>query len=139
MDFCSLTQLCCMEYRILDLFMKENSAWEDMISRQRIEIPLLDTMITNIVNEKHGLKEDSEKVFSFLKNEMHEQEKDMDDLKMELEKQQNYLVAERKRTIGDPYSINTLFSQKVLREKIRDVEKSFVELKCNYLNYVATI
>jgi hypothetical protein len=128
-----------MDYRILDLFMKENSAWEDMISRQRVEIPVLDTMITNIINEKIGLKEESEKVFRFLKNEMQEQEKHMDDLKLELEKQQKYLVDERRRTIGDPYSINTLFSQKVLRERIKDVERSFVELKCNYLNYVATI
>jgi hypothetical protein len=128
-----------MDYRILDLFMKENSAWEDMISRQRVEIPVLDTMITNIINEKIGLKEESEKVFRFLKNEMQEQEKHMDDLKLELEKQQKYLVDERRRTIGDSYSINTLFSQKVLRERIKDVERSFVELKCNYLNYVATI
>jgi hypothetical protein len=128
-----------MDYRILDLFMKENSAWEDMISRQRAELPILDTLITNIITEKKNMKDEVEKIFRFLKNEMIEQEKHMDDLKHELEKQQKYLVAERRRSIGDPYSINTLFSQKVLRERIKDVEKSFVELKCNYLNYVATI
>jgi hypothetical protein len=128
-----------MDSRILELFLKENSAWEDMISRQRKEIPLIDEMITSIVEEKKGLKEEMTKVFRHLKNEMHQQEKHMDDLKEELTKQQKYLVAERKNTIGDPYSINTFFSQKVLRERIKEVEKRFVELKCNYLNYVATI
>ena len=128
-----------MDTRILELFIKENSAWEDMIIRQRKEIPLLDKLITGIVEEKKGLNEEMEKVFRHLKNEMHKQEKHMDELREELDKQQKYLVDERKRHIGDPYSINTLFSQKVLRERIKEVEKSFVELKCNYLNYVATI
>ena len=128
-----------MDSRILELFIKENSAWEDMITRQLKEIPLLDKLITRIVEEKHGIKEEMEKVFRHLKNDMCKQEKHMDDLKEELEKQQQYLALERKSHIGDSYSINALFSQKVLRERIREVEKSFVELKCNYLNYVATI
>lgn len=110
-----------------------------MISRQRGEIPILDGMITNIVEGKKEMKEDMIKVFRFLKNEMNQQVKHMDDLREELTKQQKYLITERKNTIGDPYSINTFFSQKVLRERIKEVEKSFVELKCNYLNYVATI
>ena len=128
-----------MDSRILELFIKENSAWEDMITRQLKEIPLLDKLITRIVAEKTGIRDDMGKVFRHLKNDMFKQEKHMDDLKEELEKQQQYLALERKSHIGDSYSINALFSQKVLRERIREVEKSFVELKCNYLNYVATI
>jgi hypothetical protein len=128
-----------MNSRILDLFMKENSAWEDMISRQVKEIPLIDHMITGIVEEKKLLKEDMIKIFRHLKSEILIQEKHMDELRDELGKQQKYLTAERNNSIGDSYSINTFFSQKILREKIREVEKSFVELKCNYLNYIATI
>jgi hypothetical protein len=128
-----------MNSRILDLFMKENSAWEDMISRQVKEIPLIDHMITGIVEEKKLLKEDMIKIFRHLKSEILIQEKHMDELKDELGKQQRYLTLERNNSIGDSYSINTFFSQKILREKIREVEKSFVELKCNYLNYIATI
>lgn len=74
-----------MNTRILELFLKENSAWEDMISRQRKEIPLLDKMILGIVEEKKGLKEEMEKVFQHLREEMHKQEKHMDELKEELE------------------------------------------------------
>jgi hypothetical protein len=128
-----------MDSRILELFIKENSAWEDMITRQLKEIPLLDKLITGIVEEKKGTKVEMENVFRHLKNDMNKQEKHMDDLKEELHKQQLYLARERKSHIGDSYSINAFFSQKVLRERIKEVEKSFVELKCNYLNYVATI
>jgi hypothetical protein len=127
-----------MDYRILDLFMKENDAWEDMISRQKVELPLLDNLISGIMEDKK-MKDDSRRIFSHLRHEMEVQEKNMEDLKKELEKQQKYLKVQRRRSSGDPYSINTFFSQKILRERIRDVERNFVELKCNYLNYIATI
>lgn len=127
-----------MDYKILDLFLKENDAWEDMIARQKGELPKLDKMITRIVAEK-PMRGDSAKVFSHLKRQMEDQAKHMADLVIELEKQQRYLHEQRKRKNEDPHSINTFFSQKILRERIRDVERDFVELKCNYLNYIATI
>ncbi len=127
-----------MDYRIVELFIKENDAWDDMIRRQKVELPILDAMVTNIVADKR-LKEDSNRVFRHLKHEMEEQQKSMENLTAELEKQQLYLNAERKCKNQDPYSIDTFNSQNILRSRIKDVEKNFVELKCNYLNYVATI
>jgi len=127
-----------MNYNILDLFMKENDAWEDMISRQKVELPLLDKMITGIMEEMK-MKDHSKRVFTHLRQEMEVQEKQMEDLERELQKQQDFLERQRRQLGEDPYSINTFFSQKILRERIKDVEKNFVELKCNYLNYIATI
>lgn len=127
-----------MDYRILELFIKENDAWDDMIRRQKVELPILDAMVTNIVADK-SLKDDSSRIFRHLKQEMEEQQKSMEDLRKELEKQQLFLSSERRRNTNDPYSIDALNSQTVLRNHIRDVERNFVELKCNYLNYVATI
>ena len=139
-DFVALAIL--MNSRILDLFIKENSAWEDMISRQRGEIPLLDQLVTHIVEqkeEKKQMKDNTTQVFHHLKHEMHKQEKNMDELKDELQRQQRYLLSERKNTIGQKYSLDTFFSQKVLRERIREVERGFLELKSHYFNYLATI
>jgi hypothetical protein len=128
-----------MDYRILELFIKENDAWEDMIRRQKMEMPVLDAMISNIVADKKGLKEDRSQVYQFLHHEMQKAQDSMDELEKELMKQQLYLSSERKRKTSDPYSIDTFNSQNILRSRIKDVEKNFVELKCNYLNYVATI
>lgn len=128
-----------MDYRILELFIKENDAWEDMIRRQKMEMPVLDAMISNIVADKQGLKEDRSRVYQFLHQEMQKAQHSMVELEKELMKQQQYLSSERKRKSGDPYSIDTFNSQTILRSRIKDVEKNFVELKCNYLNYVATI
>lgn len=127
-----------MDYRILDLFMKENDAWEDMIARQKVELPRLDKLITRIMADKK-VKDESARVFDHLRRQMEDQEKHMEELEVELGKQQRYLHDQRKRRNEDPHSINTFFSQKILRERIRDVERNFVELKCNYLNYIATI
>lgn len=127
-----------MDYRILELFIKENDAWDDMIKRQKVELPILDALVTNIVQDKR-LKEDSNRVFNHLKHEMQEQQRSMEELTKELEKQQLFLVTERKRKNQDPYSIDTFNSQNILRSRIKDVERNFVEIKCNYLNYVATI
>ncbi len=127
-----------MDYKILDLFMKENDAWEDMIARHKVELPKLDKLVTRIIADK-GIKADAARVFNHLRSQMEDQEKHMQDLVQELGKQQRYLHDQRKRKNEDPHSINTFFSQKVLRERIRDVERNFLELKCNYLNYIATI
>lgn len=123
----------------MELFIKENDAWEDMIRRQKVELPMLDAMVSNIVAEKKGLKEDSSRVFNHLRYEMQVQQRSMEELSEELLKQQQFLNTERRRRNGDPYSIDTFNSQNILRNRIKDVEKRFVDLKCNYLNYVATI
>jgi uncharacterized protein YlxW (UPF0749 family) len=128
-----------MDYRILELFIKENDAWEDMIRRQKMEVPVLDAMISNIVADKKGMKEDRTRTYQFLHQEMQKAQRSMDELEKELIKQQQYLSSERKRKTSDPHSIDTFNSQNILRSRIKDVEKDFVELKCNYLNYVATI
>lgn len=41
-----------MNGRILELFMKENDAWDDMITRQKKEIPNLQRMISSIFEGK---------------------------------------------------------------------------------------
>jgi hypothetical protein len=128
-----------MDYRILELFIKENDAWEDMIRRQKMEVPVLDALISNIVADKKGMKEDRTRTYQFLHLEMQKAQRSMDELEKELIKQQQFLSSERKRKTSDPYSIDTFNSQNILRSRIKDVEKDFVELKCNYLNYVATI
>lgn len=123
----------------MELFIKENDAWDDMIRRQKVELPALDAMVSNIVAEKKGITEDISRVFNHLQHEMQVQQRCMEELSEELEKQQQFLNTERKRRNGDPYSIDTFNSQNILRNRIKDVEKKFVDLKCNYLNYVATI
>jgi hypothetical protein len=126
-----------MDARIVDLFIKENDAWDDMITRQRSEIPTLEKMLNEVIQEKKEVREHTLANVRLLKNEMQAQEKFMAELKDELAKQQHLLVKEKKAD-GDKFPINTVSSQNILRERIRNVERTFIELKCNFLNYMAT-
>jgi hypothetical protein len=127
-----------MDTRIVDLFIKENDAWDDMITRQKSEIPTLEKMLSEVIMERKNIGEDALANVSFLKKEMSNQEEHMGALKEELAKQQHYLLMEKKED-GDKFAINTVSSQNILRERIRSVERTFIELKCNFLNYMATI
>lgn len=127
-----------MDTRIVDLFMKENDAWDDMITRQKSEIPTLEKMLSQVINEKSNIGEDTLANVTILKREMITQQEHMGALKEELAKQQLFLVKEKKED-GDSFAINTVSSQNILRERIRSVERTFIELKCNFLNYMATM
>jgi hypothetical protein len=126
-----------MDTRIVDLFMKENDAWDDMITRQRSEIPTLEKMLNEVIQEKKDVGEHTLASVRLLKTEMQAQEKFMGELKEELARQQHLLVKEKKAD-GDRFPINSVSSQNILRERIRNVERTFIELKCNFLNYMAT-
>jgi len=124
-----------MDGKILELFMKENDAWDDMITRQKREIPDLENMLSAAMKYKKQMNEETATSFQQLKKEMHNQQDFMDEIKHELAKQQRYLANEKK--VKD-FPINSLLMQNALRERIRIVEKNFLDLKCNYLNYLAS-
>jgi hypothetical protein len=127
-----------MDTRIVDLFIKENDAWDDMITRQKSEIPTLEKMLSEVISDKRNIGEDALANVTILKNEMLTQQEHMGALKDALAKQQLFLVKEKKED-GDSFAINTVSSQNILRERIRSVERTFIELKCNFLNYMATM
>jgi len=63
-----------MDGKILDLFMKENDAWDDMITRQKKEIPDLENMLSAAMKFKKGMDEETASSFHHLKKEMHNQQ-----------------------------------------------------------------
>jgi uncharacterized protein (UPF0335 family) len=127
-----------MDNRILDLFMKENDAWDDMITRQSREIPTLERTLSEIFTDRKGVGRDTLANVTFLRAEMQSQERQMVELKNDLAVQQTKLAREM-RSDADPFAIQTVNSQNILRERIKKVERTFLDLKCNFLNYLATI
>lgn len=123
-----------MDGKILEMFMKENDAWDDLIARQSKELPQLENMLASIF-KRNNLDEDIIANASLLKDEMLLQETQMQEIRAHLAKQQDLLAIE-KRSLS--YPAHSLLSQNALREKIRDIERKFLDLKCNYLNYLAT-
>jgi hypothetical protein len=123
-----------MDGKILEMFMKENDAWDDLIARQSKELPQLENMLSSIF-KRNNLDEEIIANASLLKDEMQLQETQMLEIREHLAKQQHLLAIEQRST---SYPAHSLLSQNALREKIRDIERKFLDLKCNYLNYLAT-
>jgi hypothetical protein len=124
-----------MDGKILELFMKENDAWDDLISRQSKEIPQLEKMLTTIFDRKKHVDNDVIASVGILKDEMHAQEFQMTEIREHLAKQQDLLSIEKR---SSAYPALSMLGQNAIREKIRDIEKKFLDLKCNYLGYLAT-
>lgn len=124
-----------MDRRILELFMQENHAWDDLITRQRSEIPVLEGTLTRIMRDKKNLDEQVVSTLNVLKKEIVEQGDRMEDIKASLAEQQTYLEKEKR---GEPFPVQTLMSQNILRERIRNVERKFLDLKCDYMSYLAS-
>ena len=59
-----------MDNRIVDLFIKENDAWDDMITRQTKEIPTLEKMLSQVIQQKSSVGEETLANVTFLKHEM---------------------------------------------------------------------
>ena len=127
-----------MSNKILDLLIKENEAWDDLLTRQGKEIPDLEKMLADIIKEKHFQGFEFNIIVGNLKQAILDQGSSVKSIKEDLAKQQFFLKKEKKKDESG-YEINTLVSQNLLRQKIRMVEKQFLDLKSNFLNYYVNV
>jgi hypothetical protein len=127
-----------MSNKILDLLIKENEAWDDLLTRQGKEIPDLEKMLSDIIREKHFQGFEFNIIVGNLKQAIQDQGSSVERIKEDLAKQQFFLEKEKKKD-EHGYEINTLVSQNLLRQKIRMIEKQFLDLKSNFLNYYVNV
>jgi retron-type reverse transcriptase len=73
-----------------------------------------------------------------LKQAIEDQGSSVKSIKEDLAKQQFFLEKEKKND-ENGYGINTLVSQNLLRQRIRLIEKQFLDLKSNFLNYYINV
>ena len=129
---------CYMQYDKKFLwYINENEGWQHILQEQTNEIPQMQKMLNSA---------DSDDVLTKEKNEINEvhfgkqlsmQEKEFNQLKEEINKQQARLCEDCKTDRLE--DINAFCTQDILRERIRAIEKSYVELKCNFMAYLSTI
>lgn len=127
-----------MNDKILELLIKENEAWDDMLTRQGKEIPDLEKMLAGILEQKKIQGTEFSTTMQHLKQAIKDQGSSVKIIKEDLASQQYFLKKEKKR-VGSGYEINTLVSQNLLRERIRMIEKQFLDLKSNFLNYYVSV
>jgi len=119
--------------------MDENSGWRKTIAMQAREIPILEEMLAVTVNDttlQVSRKQSNEVHFS---RQMESQFREMTQLNFAIDQQQKRLARDCENEAEGRYDIDALCTQDILRERIKMTEKGFIELKCNFMNYLSTL
>ncbi len=119
----------------LVLYINENEHWLKTIITQESEIPVFEKMLVN--NEAVITDDESIGIKVHFSKELELHHEQMKQLNTELGIQQQRL--EKDAAQKSLYDINALCSQDILRDRIKDVEKKYIELKCNFMKFLSGV
>ncbi|MBL0356991.1 MAG: hypothetical protein IPP72_08940 [Chitinophagaceae bacterium] len=115
------------------LYLDENAGWLKVLTTQADEIPVLE----KILYEKENTIENKVAEKEHFKNLLHQQHEQMKELNNELDKQQQRLTVD---AAGESlYDIESLCSQDILRNRIKDVEQRYIDLKCSFMRFLSDV
>ncbi|MBS1513361.1 MAG: hypothetical protein JST86_21165 [Bacteroidetes bacterium] len=123
------------------LFIKENTGWQNTIKAQVDEIPgwedMLDQAINNTNNIVDGVRVTTADSDVLLYRQMMQQQQAMEKLEGEIDQQQQRLETncESKKF----FDIDAFCAQDILRDRIKAIEKAYIDLKCSFMNRLAMI
>jgi len=114
--------------------MAENADWMKTIIAQADEIPALKKML----NDGNMDEENDKSVIEneLFNKELSSQQEEMTKLNAALYQQQERLKTDTTRKYL--YDIDSLCSQDILRDRIKEIEKKYIELKCSFMKFLAS-
>lgn len=118
-------------------YINENEGWQQMIRQQAKEIPHLEKMLKSITSEDVLAKDEKQRGKSHFDKQLEIQQKEMLMINNELGIQQKRLALDCQNNINN--DIDAFCTQDILRQRIRDIEKTYLELKCNFMVYLSTV
>lgn len=114
-------------------YIYENNGWQQMLELQIREIPVLEKMLDTTGNENNNVP-DCNKHFS---QQLVQQLKEMEMLNKEISQQQKRLGHDLRHEKESAYDISTFCNEDILRERIRAIEKNYIELKSDFMKYLS--
>jgi len=119
----------------VQLYLAENAGWMKMLVAQKNELPQLEQLLQMENTMEVNYKTEIEKKL-FVK-ELALQQEEMNKLNTALDQQQQRLKKDtEKKYLHD---IDSLCNQDILRDKIKEIEKKYIELKCSFMKFLASI
>lgn len=120
-------------------FIQENNNWQNTIKSHVNELPCWKEQLASVAKDTDSINhQTSEKrKDDFFCNELVFQQTKMKQLEDDIEVQQKRLAKDCE--LKNQFDIDAFCTQDILRDRIKAIEKTYIELKCNFLNYVASI
>lgn len=119
----------------VQLYLAENAGWMKILIAQKDEIPELKKMLpTEKIVENEDRINVEKGLFTI---ELTKQQEEMTKLNTALDQQQQRLKIDTAKNYL--YDIDSLCSQDILRDRIKEIEKKYIELKCSFMKFLATI
>jgi len=119
--------------------MNENDTWRKTIASQKKEIPGFRKMLRSTGKKQTLVETGNLAINSIFNRDLLIQQNEMERLKHDIDEQQKRLSADCESETEHKYDIDTLCTQDILRDRIKAVEKSYIDLKCNFMNYISTL
>lgn len=115
----------------LKRYLDENEGWLQTLRLQVREFPAMKKMLDEV---KEG-EITRERVH--FDTQLKVQQNVMKQLDEDLNKQQLRLTEDCETNVF--FDIEAFLTQGILRERIKAIEKLYIDLKCNFMNYLATV
>ena len=128
---------CILGGAKLKLFIHENNGWQQSLQVHKHEIPQMKKLLAEAIKDEQITEEQKLPATTHFNTELMTQEKEIGKLTNDLEAQQQRLTKDWEGNIQ--YDIDSFCTQDILRDRIKAIEKSYIDLKCNFMNYLATI
>lgn len=123
----------CNKYQV---YVKENETWEKFINLQYNEVPELEKLLQEVPAKESEI---TKKNKTFFQDSFQQQQNIMKEVNAALTDQQKRLNGANSQIKGEEDEIDMLCRQDILREKIKEVEKKYLELKCNFMTYLSSV
>lgn len=116
-------------------YLHENKGWQQMLKIQIKEIPVLKKMLSTATQEDDRATAGN----MHFSQQLVQQLKEMESLNKEIIQQQKRLNHDLSHETESAYDINTFCSEDILRERIRVIEKKYIELKSDFMKYLSAL
>lgn len=121
----------------VQMYMNENADWQITLSSKNKEIPKLEKMLSDSLRMGALPEEKETGANSYFRQQLLLQKMQLEELNLELDMQQ--LRLEHDSRSDSQYDVHALCNQDILRDRIKEVEKGFVDLKCNFMKYLSSV
>ena len=121
----------------VNLYLNENRDWQNTLTARQREVLQMEKMLVKAVLVDDVAVEDESGTDLHFYQQLMEQQQSFEQLNNELQTQQERLAYDFKNQSA--YDTEALCTQDILRERIRDIEKRYAELKCSFMQYLSAI